>query len=165
MNLIPESASQWWQKRDSREQNILTVFFVFLIGAGIYISILEPIVGGYWEVQSKYEKADSDYRWLQGQMVILNKLKAESGNVLFKSIPIQQLRENIEDELGKLKLSANIDIVNRGDQELVEIEVTNAGGTQLMRWLENLSNKGQNIQALDLENSAGKLSGIILIGG
>ena len=84
MNLIPESASQWWQKRDSREQNILTVFFVFLIGAGIYISILEPIVGGYWEVQSKYEKADSDYRWLQGQMVILNKLKAESGNVLFK---------------------------------------------------------------------------------
>ena len=62
-------------------------------------------------------------------------------------------------------MSADIDIVNRGDQELVEIEVTNAGGTQLMRWLENLSNKGQNIQALDLENSAGRLSGIILIGG
>ena len=164
MSLIPESSRQWWQKREPRERKILVVFFLFAIGAGLYIGVFEPIVGAYWEVQKRHDQADSDYRWLQDQLVVLNKLKAEAGGILPTAIAADDLKEEIEREFDKLKISADIDIVTQGDREVVEIDVRGVDGRKFMRWLENLSNKGRSIQALDLNNNTGKLSGVVLVG-
>lgn len=164
MSSLSDSAQQWWAQRDSREKKILGVFGVFLVCFGLYAGIFKPVVGGYLELQRQYQQADIDYRWLQDQIVLLNRLKAESGGILPVALSAADLKREIEEDFDTLKISADINILTEGDKDFVEIYVEGVAGTKLMHWLEKMSQKGRGIRTLDLDNNTGQLSGAIVLG-
>ena len=165
MNINTDAIRQCWQQREPREQKLLAILFLCFIGAALYLGIFKSIVGGYFEIKEEYQQADNDYRWFQNQTVALNQLKTETGGVMPSMIEAGELKSEIEKEFERARISAVVEVVSKGQEELVEIDVRSVSGKRLMRWLETMSNRGRTIHTFKLINKGGKLSGTILING
>ena len=163
--MISDAAKEWWGKREPREQKLLALLLIVGLGGAVYVGVLEPIVGGYLEAKRHYQAARQDYRWLQDQGSLLSRIRDQTGGTLPVLKPATQLKQDVDDSLKATKIKAKTKLVKRGEVELVEIEVQQAAGVGLMRWMERFVRRGQRINSLKIKADNSRLTGTITVGG
>ncbi len=162
MNIVSDSVLEMWQKRNTREQYLLIALFIGIVGGGLYQGVIGPIVGGYNETKEEYQTALEDYRWLQDKSKVLQRLYSEKGGLSITK-PVTLIEKDARAELKKLNINSEIEILQRGNKEFVQIKVKSVPAVAFMRWLDAFARNGIVVQEAALESRKDFLAGKVIL--
>lgn len=159
MSLLPAGL---WNEREPREKILLIVLLLFLIGTAFYVLAYQPLQSQYTQARLNYRQADSDYRWLRSQATTIARLKSNARGADLAMEGISKLRTEINQTLQKHKLNADVAILDEEEgSKLIEIKLSDADGSGVLKWLEENMQNGHLLHAFDLNHQGnGKVSAV-----
>ena len=153
MSLLPGGL---WNEREPREKVLLVALFIFVICAVFYTMVYQPLQNQYAQAQTQYQQADKDYRWLRSQIATIAGLKKNARGADLAMGGIGKLRAEIDQSLQKHKLKANVALIDEEEGgKLIEIKLDDAGGREVLKWLEESIQNGQLLHTFDLSHKGG----------
>ena len=159
MSLLPVGL---WNEREPREKVLLIVLLIFVIAAGFYAMVYQPLQNQYAQAQIQYQQADKDYRWLRSQIATIAELKNAARGADLAMAGIGKLRAEIDQSLQKHKLRADVALIDEEEGgKLIEIKLKDAGGRKVLKWLEESMQNGHLLHTFDLNHKGnGKVSAV-----
>lgn len=122
-----QSASEFWQARDSRERTMLTALGAFLVLAVLYMLLIEPALSG----REQLSRSVPQMRQQVAEMQTLAK-QAQSLPPPTQSARTPLTRESISATLSSHGLNAqNVNVSG----EIVRLQLSDASFSSLMSWL------------------------------
>ncbi len=159
MSLLPAGL---WNEREPREKVLLIALLIFVISAVFYTMVYQPLQSQYAQAQIQYRQAEKDYRWVRSQIATIAGLKVTARGADLAMGGIGGLRTEIDQSLQKYKLKADVALVDEEEgSKLIEIKLDDAGGRDVLRWLEESMQSGHLLHTFDLDHKGdGKVSAV-----
>ena len=159
MSLLPGGL---WNEREPREKVLLVALFIFVICAVFYTMVYQPLQNQYAQAQIQYQQADKDYRWLRSQIATIAGLKSTARGADLAIGGIGRLRAEIDQSLQRHKLKADVALIDEEEGgKLIEIKLDDAGGREVLKWLEESMQNGHLLHTFDLDHKgSGKVSAV-----
>ena len=159
MSLLP---TELWNEREPREKVLLFALLIFVVCAVFYTMVYQPLQNQHAQAQTQYREADKDYRWLRSQIATIAGLKKTARGADLAMGGIGRLRAEIDQSLQKHRLKANVALIDEEEGgKLIEIKLDDAGGREVLKWLEESMQNGHLLHTFDLDHKgSGKVSAV-----
>jgi len=142
-----EKMSSWWSSRSSQEQRTLKIA-VPIIGLMIlYIVLIEPVMGLYFERKSEYSQARDNLAWLYEQSSLVTRMQNSCGTRVF----YMQSSETPQDLAQSIARRSSINTSLQTTGDAVAITVNTAPGNRMLTYLHTLTCNGFQVERLEIE--------------
>ena len=160
MSLLPAGL---WSEREPREKVLLIILFTFVVSSVFYTMVYQPLQDQYAQAQTQYRQADKDYRWLRSQIATIAGLKSTARGADLAMGGVGRVRTQIDQSLQKHKLKADVALIDEEEgSKLIEIKLADAGGREVLKWLEESMQNGHLLRTFDLNHKGGgKVSAVV----
>ncbi|MXX98920.1 MAG: type II secretion system protein M [Gammaproteobacteria bacterium] len=159
MQLLP---AELWNEREPREKALLVALLIFMVTVVFYMLVYQPLHSQYAQAQIHYQQSAKDYRWLRDQITTIAALKSTARGADLVMEGISKLRAEIDQSLKKHRLTADVTIMDEEEGgKFIEIKFGDAGGREVLKWLEENMQSGHLLHAFELNHKgSGNVSAV-----
>lgn len=145
-----EKISSWWGSRSRQEQRTLKIAAPIIGLMVIYLVLIEPIMGLYFERKSEYDQAQDNLAWLYEQSGLVARLQNNCGSRIF----YLQSGETPQDLAQSIARRSSINASLQTTGETVGITVNTAPGNRMLAYIHTLVCSGFQVERLEIKRLA-----------
>lgn len=144
--------SDWWLDLSGRDRLILQIAVPVIVLMILFIVVIEPVTKSYFSNRAEYREARETLDWLYDQAGLISRLQNACGQGVFYMQPQ-------DDPLSYARSLARRSSINAeySDQSgNITINVSNAVGKRMLRFVQTLTCNGYEISDLKIQGVQGQ---------
>ncbi len=145
-----EKLFSWWHSRSSQEQRTLKIAVPIIGLMVLYIVLVQPIMGLYFERKSEYNEARDNLNWLYEQSSLVARMQNSCGSRL----SYMESGETPQDLAQGIARRSSINASLQTTGNAVAVTVNTAPGNKMLAYVQELVCNGFQVERLEIERLA-----------
>jgi general secretion pathway protein M len=142
-----QKLQQAWLGLALREQRLLILLLLVLIGFGSYQFVWKPIQTAQQQAQVRLNQAQADWQWLNQQAPIVKQAQSQPSVKLETQ---SQIMAHLQQTLRQQQLIQHMETI-RPMQQSVQVVFNRVEAPKFFKWLQSLERQGLLAERLQIE--------------